>query len=598
MKTIQSSILFPLLLLLLVLAPSCKKKQEKISFRHTNNTVYVRLQAEPDRLNPLVSTSVYARVVSEQFFHAPLTFDPKTLEAIPWLAVSRPLIKPIVEGPYKGGLSYTFELIKEAKWDDGSPVTAADVVFTFKAIFNPKVNAEAYRSYFSSIRDIVIDPANNRKYTVYTNEQYFLGEYALGTMHIMPAYKYDPDNLLRDIPIAQLADPAAAARLADSDPRLQQFADNFNGERYARDKAYIGGSGPYKLDSWETGQRVRLIKKQNWWGDALAARNKLFEALPDTLDYLVIGDPVATKNAILNQDIDVATQLDSRDFKEFTTNELVTKRYAMHTPSVFQVFIISLNTKDPMLSDKRVRRALAHLLDVDALITNLYEGYASRVNGPFHPSKAYYNKDLPLIPFDTEKARQLLKEAGWEDSNGNGTVDKMIDGERKELELELLVTATSKFAGDMGLMFQASAQKAGVRINLNAKAFPAIMGEHVATRKYQLYAGGFAAEHLPDDPKQLWHTSSDTPSGSNRTGFGNAQTDALIDQIRRTLDETERNRLYRQLQEIIYDEQPMIFMFAPQDRVVISKRFDTSPTLLKPGFILPSFKLNRDIIAN
>lgn len=592
----MKKLIFFLPILGLLVFSGCKPDQALIQFKHTNNTVYVRLQGEPDKLNPLVTTNGYSRIVYERFFQSPLTFDPKTLEMVPLLAKSRPEIKAITQGPYAGGLSYTFELIPNAKWDNGQSVTAEDVVFTFKAIFNPKTNAEAYRSYFGSIKDIVIDPGNALKYTVYTNEKYFLAEAAIGSMYIMPAYLYDPKGLLRNIPITQLADPVQAMALADSNPALQQFADAFNGANFGNRKGYIAGSGPYQFDGWETGQRIRVTRKSNWWGDALAGNNDAFVALPDTIDFLIIPDPAAANSAVLDQTIDVGTQLDSRDFKALQANPMVSERFNFHTPSVFQVLFISINTKDPMLSDKRTRRALAHLQDIDTAIRDLYEGFGTRVIGPFHPSRPYYHKDLPLIDFNVRKAKQLLKEAGWEDTNANGTLDKDINGERKELELELLVTSSSKFSNDMALLYQETAKQAGVKINISSKAFPVIMAENLSTRKYQLYAGGFAADPTPDDPKQLWHTSSNTPSGTNRTGFGNAQTDALIDQIRTVLDENERNKLYRQLQEIIYDEQPMIFMFAPQDRMIISKRFTAEPTLLKPGYIPEAFKLNTDII--
>ena len=134
----MKKLIFLLPILGLLVFSACKPDQALIQFKHTNNTVYVRLQGEPDKLNPLVTTNGYSRIVYERFFQSPLTFDPKTLEMVPLLAKSRPEIKAITQGPYAGGISYTFELIPNAKWDNGQSVTAEDVVFTFKAIFNPK----------------------------------------------------------------------------------------------------------------------------------------------------------------------------------------------------------------------------------------------------------------------------------------------------------------------------------------------------------------------------------------------------------------------------------------------------------------------------
>jgi peptide/nickel transport system substrate-binding protein len=90
---------------------------------------------------------------------------------------------------------------------------------------------------------------------------------------------------------------------------------------------------------------------------------------------------------------------------------------------------------------------------------------------------------------------------------------------------------------------------------------------------------------MVDDPKQFWHTTSDTPNGFNRFGFGNAESDQLIDEIRRTLDEEKRGELYMRLQEIIYEEQPAIFMYATKDKIAIHKRFKgVEMSLVKPTY--------------
>ncbi len=109
---------------------------------------------------------------------------------------------------------------------------------------------------------------------------------------------------------------------------------------------------------------------------------------------------------------------------------------------------------------------------------------------------------------------------------------------------------------------------------------------------FEVFAGAWAQEPLPDDPKQVWGTESAAPGGSNRMGFGNAESDRLIEEIRTTLDEDLRNQLLRKFQEILYEAQPGIFMFAPQERIVISKKFDAEATPLRPGFFLNTFKLN------
>ena len=123
-------ILFFLNILLLI---GCKKEKNEIP----ENIVTVRLPAEPDRLNPILSTSGYASQVESHIFMPLLQFDPKSLEVVPCLAILRPEVTAITEGEYRGGFAYTFEIHEEAMWDDEKPVTAADYVFTMKTILHP-----------------------------------------------------------------------------------------------------------------------------------------------------------------------------------------------------------------------------------------------------------------------------------------------------------------------------------------------------------------------------------------------------------------------------------------------------------------------------
>ena len=574
----------------LITLPSCGDDQpaeDAVVFKNTTNTVYSRLAAEPDRLNPLLSTSAYSRPIWEQISVSLLDIDPQSMELVPMLAKSRPQIDEITDGPYTGGLHYTFELIPEASWQDGQPVTAEDVVFSFKAMFNPEVDAAAHRAFFNSVKDIVVDPADNRKFTVVTNEKYILGETAIASMNILPKHIIDPDGLMDEFTLAELT----AGGDALQDERLTQFAEQFESPPFSRDPAKVTGAGPYELVNWESGQYIVLRKKANWWGDALTDQYPSLIARPDSLVFRIIDDQATAVTAIKDELLDAIFQVDANAFAELKENEFVTDHFALHTPQALQYFFVSLNTKDPILSDVRVRRALAYLVDVDVVIEELFSGLATRITNPVHPSKPYYNKDLELIPFDLEKATELLTEAGWEDTNGNGTLDKEIAGERRELELEYLTTPGAAFGNGLAAHIKANAIQVGVDIQVTQLEFRTMMSERVAPRNFQLYAGGFGADPIPDDFTQIWHTDSNTPSGGNRTQFGNVETDQLIEEIRTTIDEDRRNELYMEFQRIVYEDQPMVFLFAPQERIAISKRFEAEPSVVRPGYHVRNFDL-------
>ena len=553
------------------------------------NTATVRLPAEPDKINPLITTSVYSRIVYEPIFLYLLQFDPQSLEIAPQLAKSRPQIEELTDGPFAGGVSYTFEILDEAVWDDGTPILAKDFEFTLKVLFNPLVNAAPVRAYLEFIRDIEIDADNPKKFTVYTNQKYIVGEAAIGNIPIYPTYVYDKEGLMSDYALSDLTDPDKSAELSE-DENIKAFADIFNSAEYGREKGNVVGSGAYSFESWESGQRIVLKKKKNWWGDKLD--NPLLAAYPDQITYKIIPDQTTTVAAIKAQEIDVTAQIDAKDFTDMKDDEMVNKYFNLYSPTALQYYYIGMNTKDRTgkLSDKRVRRALAHLVDVDQLINDLFYGLAERTVGPIHPSKSYYNKDLKPIEYNVEKAQSLLAAAGWEDSDGNGILDKEIDGEQVDLKISYITTSTSKFGRSLAEILTANFKKAGVELDVELLEFRQLI-ERLRSRDYEMNSGGWGQDPVPADLKQIWHTESDRPDGSNRVGFGNAESDALIDQIRVTLNEDERVDMYMRIQEVVYEEQPYIFLFSPRERIAIHKRFNTTVTSLRPGYIINDFQL-------
>jgi peptide/nickel transport system substrate-binding protein len=561
--------------------------EQKIAFKNTDNTVYTRLPAEPDRINPCLATSTYSRIVYEQVFLNLLHFDPNTLQLSPQLAKSRPAIETLPDGQ----VAYTFEIHEQATWDNGSPITGEDYAFTLKVLLNPNVKAAHIRSYLEFISDFKIDPDNNKKFTVFTDGTYIIGEAVISGITPIPAYFYDPDNLLAEFSVKEMTDEKTLASINENGDQLKVFAEAFNGQEYSREK--ISGSGPYRFIEWETGQRIVLERKEEWWGNEMAGEFPLLEAKPDKLVFRIIPDQNAMIAALKDQQIDVASQIDPRSFVELQENEIVKDYFELHTPSSLVYYYIGMNNNDPKLADKRVRRALAHLVNVDELIETLFYGFGERLVGPIHPAKAYYNRDLNLIEYNPEKARALLAEAGWEDSNNNGIVDKEIDGQQVELEIDYTISNASKFATGQSAIFKEDAKKAGISINIVPKEFSVLI-EDTKRRDYEMYSGAWGQDPTVDDPKQLWHSESDTPDGGNRVSFSNAEVDRLIEEIRLTLDEEKRNELLKEFQRLIYEEQPYIFLIAPKDRIAISKRFEASTSTRRPGFFVNTFELQTD----
>lgn len=564
---------------------ACRTEQHA-DWKHTDNTVRVRLPSDVKTLNPYLYRTAYEATVHSLAFQYLLDFDPETLELSPQLAIAKPTVEDIAEGPFAGGQRFTFEIQPDAVWDDGQPVTGHDMAFTLKVLFNPKAPMQRWLAYLDYVAGIQVDEGNPKRFTILTNRKYFLAEAALSNLIVLPRHVYDSAGLLADF---ALEDLVALKPDVVNDPRLQQFAEVFTSPRMARE--VVEGSGPYELVEWVDGQRIVLARKRNWWGDALAERFTMLRAYPDTFIFIPIPDQTATATALRNQDLDVALELDSRLFKELQADSALQQIYNFYTPPRFVFFYIAMNNKNPKLADKRVRRALAHLIDVDQVISELYDGFGERITGPFLPDKPYYHKGLEPIPMDLDRARQLLAEAGWTDSDGNGILDKVIDGKKTELRLSYLITPGSEFQQNLLALLQSNARKVGIEIEAQAVESN-VLGERLRNRDYELAGRGAGSSPVPDDPKQLFHTDSDNPGGSNYARFGTPQTDSLIEAIRTAPDEQARLPLYLKLQEIIYDEQPLIFLFAPKDKIVVHKRFDAIITRNRPGVSLPHLRLN------
>ncbi len=564
------------------------KPETTTHWKHNDNTVRVRLPADIKTLNPYLYRTSYEAAAINMAYQYLMNFDPKTLEMIPELVKSAPVIQDITDGEFTGGQTFTYEILDEAVWDDGQPVTGYDYRFSLKAVFNPKMPTQRFLPYLGSLVDVQVDEANPKKFTIITKDKYFLAEPAASNWVVLPEHIFDPEGLMSGIQLKDLTNPEKAAGIA-GDPHLQEFADAFTSPKFSRE--VVAASGPYGLSEWVDGQRIVMAKKKNWWGDKLAAHQTMLAAYPDTIVFVPIADQTAAITELKNENIDVMLEMAPKEFKELKSNDLVNGIFNFYTPPRFAFFYIALNTKNPKLEDKRVRRALAHTLDMNMVINDLYDGFGERIIGPFLPDKKYYNHDLAPIELNLEKARQLLADAGWADTNGNGIVDKNIDGEQMELKIQCIYNPASAFQDNLTEVMKNNAQKAGIDIE-REQMETNVLRQHMGNRDYEMSAGlGAGSAPVPDDPKQLFHTDSDNPGGSNYSRFGNAETDALIEAIRNAPDEATRNGLYLKFQEVLYDEQPLIFLFAPKGRVVVHKRFEAVTTRNSPGVSLRQMKL-------
>ncbi|MFN5576412.1 MAG: ABC transporter substrate-binding protein [Bacteroidota bacterium] len=576
------------LAILTLFSSSCRREEQSSMHKRSSNEVSIRLEAEPDRLNPLLSTISYSRQVFDPLHLYLMNYDPTTLVLVPQLLKETPKIELIKNGVFEGGTKYSFEIREEAVWDDGKPVTAADYEATLKLIFNPFLPTLGYRTFLENIQSFDIDKMNPKKFTIILNDTYFAGlESLTNVVPVLPKHIFDADNSLDTVSLLKLiSDPSPENQLKNY-PFIKDFADYYLGEFFSRNPEGVNGAGPYKLVSWKSGQEILLEKKQAWWGDKLATDNAAFQAFPDKLIFKIIPDPVSALAALKNEEIDVMQNIAPEDFLVLTSDSTTKAHFSFYTPSSLSSYYISLNTRLPILSDKKVRRAFAHAIDVDELIKNVFIGFGTRCATPLHPSSAEYNADLKPITFSIEKAKKLLAEAGWSDTDKDGILDKKLGGKKTALRVKYLAKASKASSMTLAELIKSNARKAGIDVVIDAKDANTLL-DKLRSREFEMISAGRSI--TPQwSPSQNWRTDAD-----NRSGFGNEKTDQWIDALEREPNQSKRWVISKKLQAEIYEEQPEIMLFCPQERLVIHKRFEAVSTAVWPGFHPVAFKLIKD----
>ena len=217
---------------------------------------------------------------------------------------------------------------------------------------------------------------------------------------------------------------------------------------------------------------------------------------------------------------------------------------------------------------------------------------ATRVVGPINANKPYYDKDLKMIPFDTKKAGQLLDEAGWKDTDGDGIRDKVINGQKTKLSLEIKYPSGSDVVEKVMTLYSESLKKAGIEL-IQAQREWTVFLQETKSHNFEMSYGAWIAAPTPDDPKQIWSTSS-YDGGSNYVGFGDQKSDEVIEKIRNEMDETKRNEYYKQFQQMVYDAQPYIFIMSPLNRMAVHARFiNAGAKIARPGYVETEFELDK-----
>jgi len=189
------------------------------------------------------------------------------------------------------------------------------------------------------------------------------------------------------------------------------------------------------------------------------------------------------------------------------------------------------------------------------------------VTGTFYIFSKAYNKDLKPWPYDPARGRELLAEAGWKDTDGDGILDK----NGKKFKFTFTIPSNRKFSERLATILKEDLSKNGIEMEINKYEW-AVFVEKLHKRDFDAVTLSWSLGYS-GDPYQIWH-SSQTENGSNFCYFKNAEADDIITRARMEFDEDKRNAMYKRFHEILYIEQPYTFLFCTPALSIVSKKFD------------------------
>ena len=567
---------------------SCVNKRDL-----SKNTVIAHILTQPDGLHPFNDNSVQRSYIFNYTQKTLIKLDLESLEYIPLL------VKEIPKGS-DDNLSFTYEIKDSIKWDDGTQFTAEDVAFSVKIMLCPLTNNSQIRGNYSTIiKNIVIDKENPLKFTMNVKNVNWGARTIFSDLNMVQKSFWDPNGVLDKITFEDIHSKDFKERVENEE--ISNWFNEYNSGDNSYKPEKLVGLGAYKVTEWETEQYITIERKKNWWGSndtSIYSR-----ALPEKIIFKIIKEDASSYLALKNQDIDVTTRIGTVKLMKLQEREYFNNNYDSDFLNQYSFNYIGLNMKPdgikhkPFFVDQRVRRAMAYMTPVDEIIEVMAHGKAGRQASNISALKKTYNDTLELIPLDIEKAKELLTEAGWVDTDGDNIRDKIIDGVKTPFRFKLNYMS-SPITKEIVLMIKESMYKAGVIAELRPMDF-SIFYKNAYDHNFEAMLGGWGGSASYSNPHQLWHTSSWVNKGSNFCGFGDAESDALIKEANETLDPEIHNNALLKLQARIYEDQPYVFLYSTQRKFAIHKRFENRGMFFeRPGVMLQNLKLSETFKSN
>jgi peptide/nickel transport system substrate-binding protein len=476
-------------------------------------TVVVAATGEPTTLIPPLVSETVARDVSDQIYER--------------LAYLSPGSSPVDQGAYRPGLArkwervdslaWRFHLRPEAKWQDGRPVRAEDVVFSFEAFSDSTLASGAQGYLAGKVRATAEDSLTVRiGFTERSPEQLYDATYHV---RVMPKHVWD------SIPVTRW----------ESDTVL----------------AHLVGSGPYRIQAWQRGRFLSLAADTAWTaGDPPSIRRAIWRFSPD---------PDAALNLLLAHEADVMETVGSKERSARAARDsslrLITYPAGVYGFLAFRI-ADEKGRPHPVLGDRELRRALAQAVDRPRLARAMFGEGTKAPPGPMSQLLWIWDDNIRVLPYDSAGAKQAIER---------------LKARRPLRSIDILVPATSATRRQLAIAIQEAWRRAGVPATVTTVEFP-VFQERLAKGRFDSYIGAYLDEPSPRGLRDQW-TRAGWPA-LNYGHYGNPGFDSLVQRASTEENAGQAKGLWREAMDTLNADAPAIFLYSLSNEAAVSRRLD------------------------
>ncbi len=479
-------------------------------------------------ITPYVSSDVYASEVQGYVLESLLTRDPDTLEWTGLIAKSWTVSDD--------GLVISFQLNSNVTFSDGKPLTAEDVAFTYDFMMNESIEAPGERAYYEKIKSVTAKGPYEVEFVF--KDPYFEALGAAGGIPILAKHFYE------------------------------EYMTNT--EAFNSSKGLLIGSGPYRLadpKAWSSEQgTVELVRNPRYWGAVQPSYDKMV--------WRIIQNDSARLTTYRNGDIDVYSARPI-EYDRLLQDEQITGKshnfeYMSPTAGYSYIGWNQGSGEEPTrFADKRVRQAMTYLTDRDTIIRDIYRGYAEAAISPFSPRSKQHDPSLVPRKVDVDKAKALLKAAGYEDRDNDGLLE---DAAGEPFSFKLMYSQGSDDTKSLVLLLKDMYAKAGVQL-LPEPTEWSVMLERLDNKNFDATILGWSSG-FETDIYQMFHSSQAKTGGNNFINYRSQELDSLIDEARVIVDESKRMPVWQKAEAVFYEDQPYTFLMRRKSLVFLDKRIE------------------------